>query len=519
MSRIARYVALKTPQAWLVVLGLALGAVVAVTVLGRYVVERTRLSQLDAVTARHAVEVNSFTMGGKLMGALTMLGLNDPAIKEEALGKLAPYSEGVSNRLESIRHIEEANGAFVVSQEGVIQSSFNDGKKTSSGSNVKFRPYFQMALQGRDSIYAAVGSTTGKRTLYYAVPLRAGDSPKTPVIGAVVARNDVESLEKLLAHDTLGALLVSPQGVVYASNNKTWIGMLANEPTVERMGAIREHKQFGNMFDLNEPARLPFSTLAGIHAFDGSHFAVSVAKVGWNDPLGEWNLVMMEDLSVTAPLAPRLNIGLFAGVVVLLMGALVIHLLRGRHRQAVSAQKLHEFSEQQHQESQRKAKLAGAAIRMQHTRTLAELIPAYLSEVHRVLNVLQGVVYVLEDEDTSVLRLAGSYACSGTLPATVAIGEGLLGQCALERRMQLVHTAPEGFASIRSGLGESEPVAMLIAPLMLNDRLLGVVEVALLEQADTHLTAQFEELNGLVALNLEILGRKLAPAQALEKNA
>jgi hypothetical protein len=33
--------------------------------------------------------------------------------------------------------------------------------------------------------------------------------------------------------------------VVYASNNKTWIGMLANEPTVERLGAIREHKQFG----------------------------------------------------------------------------------------------------------------------------------------------------------------------------------------------------------------------------------------------------------------------------------
>jgi hypothetical protein len=483
------------------------------------VVERTRLAQLESVTDRHAVMVNSFTMGGKLMGALTMLGLNDPAIKEEALGKLAPYSDGVSQRLESIRHIEDANGAFVVSQDGVIQSSFNDGKKTSAGSNVKFRPYFQMAMQGRDSIYAAVGSTTGKRTLYYAVPLRAGDSPQTPVIGAVVARNDVESLEKLLAHDTLGALLVSPQGVVYASNNKAWIGLLANEPTVERLGAIREHKQFGNMFDLREPARLPFSTLAGIHAFEGKHFAVSVSKIGWNDPLGEWSLVMMEDLSVSAPLAPRLNIGLFAGCVVLLLGALLIHLLRGRHRQALSAQQLQAISDEQQLQSRHKAQVAGAAIKMQQSRVLADLMPAYFGEVHRVLHVLQGVVYILEADDTSVLQLAGSYACTQELPQTIALGEGLLGQCAVERRSQLVHTAPEGFAAIRSGLGESEPVAMLIAPLLLNEQVLGVVEVALMEQAGAQSMSQFEELNALLALNLEILGRKLAPVQATEKKA
>ncbi len=60
---------------------------------------------------------------------------------------------------------------------------------------------------------------------------------------------------------------------------------------------------------------------------------------------------------------------------------------------------------------------------------------------------------------------------------------------------------------------------MLIAPLLLNEQVLGVVEVALMEQADAQSMSQFEELNALLALNLEILGRKLAPVQATEKKA
>jgi hypothetical protein len=170
-------------------------------------------------------------------------------------------------------------------------------------------------------------------------------------------------------------------------------------------------------------------------------------------------------------------------------------------------------------QSRHKALVAGAAIKMQQSRVLADLMPAYFGEVHRVLHVLQGVVYILEADDTSVLQLAGSYACTQELPQTIALGEGLLGQCAVERRSQLVHTAPEGFAAIRSGLGESEPVAMLIAPLLLNEQVLGVVEVALMEQAGAQSMSQFEELNALLALNLEILGRKLAPVQATEKKA
>ena len=101
-------------------------------------------------------------------------------------------------------------------------------------------------------------------------------------------------------------------------------------------------------------------------------------------------------------------------------------------------------------------------------------------------------------------------------PALVEMGEGLLGQCALERRMQLIETGPAGFATIRSGLGERAPAALMLGPILLNDKLLGVVELALLTQPGPAEAEQLEEITRLLAMNLEILGRnaQAAPAAA-----
>ena len=95
------------------------------------------------------------------------------------------------------------------------------------------------------------------------------------------------------------------------------------------------------------------------------------------------------------------------------------------------------------------------------------------------------------------------------------MGEGLLGQCAVEKRSQVIDTASAGFAAIRSGLGETVPAALLLAPIMLHDRFLGVVEVALLHKPDSAEQEQFEELTGLLAMNLEIIGRSAGTVEQL----
>ena len=83
--------------------------------------------------------------------------------------------------------------------------------------DVKFRPYFQIAMQGKMNIYAAIGTTTGLRSLYFAAPLYDAVSANAPIIGAVVARLGLERVDSVLRAWSGPALLLSPQDLVFAS--------------------------------------------------------------------------------------------------------------------------------------------------------------------------------------------------------------------------------------------------------------------------------------------------------------
>ena len=68
---------------------------------------------------------------------------------------------------------------------------------------------------------------------------------------------------------------------------------------------------------------------------------------------------------------------------------------------------------------------------------------------------MQGVVYVLaapRDGD-GILQRAASYACLSSLPATLSSGQGMLGQCAIERRLRVIELPDDSLWEIRSGLG------------------------------------------------------------------
>jgi PAS domain S-box-containing protein len=507
MNRIARLVAQHRLLAWLLLLLVTVASAWLTTDLTRSLRENERLSRLQTEAERRGIEVTSLTLNGNLMGAVAVLGLIDPAIKQEALGKLSANNPQVLPTLESIARSYDAEGVFVVAENGIAASSWDNSGKPSTGLNLKFRPYYQMAMQGMDNVYAAVSIARGDRALYFSAPVFSETTNATEAIGAVVARTSLLKLDNLLRDKADISLLLSPQGVVFASSRKEWIGHLAGTPTPERLKAIRELKQFGNMFENKEPVVLPMSVDGGIRLFDGKHYAVAAARVQWNDPFGDWQLVMMEDMARTVPVSERLPVGLFAGLLVFVLGALLNMLLSGQHRQFVAGEQLAAYSREQQAGAERKSRLAAAALKLQRSIDPTQLVQTYLAEAHSLLGALQGVVYVLDAGSGATLRIAGSYACAEALPETLAVGEGLLGQCAAERRLRVLATAADGFAAIRSGLGETRPAAILLAPILLNENLLGVAEIALLRSPDAEDQAQFEEMTALLAMNLEIIGR------------
>ncbi|MEV4616369.1 HAMP domain-containing protein [Kitasatospora sp. NPDC049258] len=84
-----------------------------------------------------------------------------------------------------------------------------------------------------------------------------------------------------------------------------------------------------------------------------------------------------------------------------------------------------------------------------------------------------------DDENDTVLRLLGSYGYNRrSMPTTFRPGEGLIGQAAVEKRSIIVKETPPGYLKIASGLGEASPSHLVVLPVLFEDRLLGVIELA-----------------------------------------
>lgn len=469
--------------------------------------EQQRLSLLQTEAQRTSIEVMSQTLNGNLMGSITLLGLIDGDIKQEAGNGLMSQDAHVPVTLSTLGNSFGAEGVFVVGEDGIVKSSWDRLNKPSTGLDVKFRPYYKMAMRGQNSVYAAVSMARGDRSLYFTAPVFTERARATSGIGAVVARTDLSQVDALIRKKFDGALLLSPQGVVFASNRPEWVGFIEGAPTPERLKAIRDLKQFGAMFEKAEPAVLPLHAGEGFQTVADVRYAVASASVTWNDPSGDWKLLVMEDLGRTLPLASTAFKAALAGVLSLLLGWMLLHLVRGRHAQDVANQKLQAYSSQQEADVAYRTRLAAASLQLQRCNSVPELAQTFLTEARDMLGAQQGVIYAQGADDESRMQLAASNASSAVVPAALEPGEGLLGQCAIEGQTRLISMVEDGFWNLRSGLGNSRPAALLIAPVLLQGRSLGVVELALLSVPGPAGMQQFDEMVALLAMNLEILRR------------
>ncbi|MCD1261202.1 CHASE3 domain-containing protein [Paenibacillus athensensis] len=136
---------------------------------------------------------------------------------------------------------------------------------------------------------------------------------------------------------------------------------------------------------------------------------------------------------------------------------------------------------------------------------------AFASKLAPLLGAVYGVVYLRKQTGSEVryVRIAG-YAASGQdhAAASFLLGEGLVGQCAADKRMFLVTNLPDDHIRVTSGLGFSQPRSLLVAPITAEGKVEAVVEFASLEVFQSHhltLLDQLQEKFGS-AIN-SVLGR------------
>lgn len=289
--------------------------------------ERSRLLQQTADA------LMSQTTGGSMLGAVSLLGLSEPLLKEMALGHLPPDNPDALARLAVARGRFLVNGVYVISADGTVVAHETPGTR-STGLNLAFRPYFQQAIRGAVSVYPAVGSNTQERGLYYAAPLYEGDTPTGSIIGVVMFKQGFEPVDLLLKRAGLPTVLLSPQGAVFSSTRPEWQFAVAPPLTQARIDALRASGQFGQFFEKGVASALPFAADAGEVVLNGVAYAVAHRAIQWNDPGGQWQLVMLDDISALMTSTQRVQVGAVAFVVISLLGLLLLDLLRSRARVA-----------------------------------------------------------------------------------------------------------------------------------------------------------------------------------------
>ncbi len=506
MKSLARLTALNPRLGWVVVLLFACTAALFSAAIDNKMKQSRRLSQLSTEAQRSSIEIMSTTLNGNLMGSITLLGFMDGDIKQEAINGLPSVDANIPMTVSIVGNAFGAEGVFIVAQDGIVKTSWDRANKPSTGLDVSFRPYFKMAMRGQSNVYAAVSMARGDRSLYFSAPIFAERAKSNHGIGAVVARTNLKQVDQLLQGKFDIAILLSPQGVVFASSQPEWLGFIEGTPTAQRLKDIRDLKQFGSMFEKTEPKVLPFTSQSTLQSVLNKHFAVASAPVKWNDPSGDWTLLVLEDVSRSAPWSDSLALASTVLVLTGLIGWMLLHLLRGQYAQAQANQQLQEFSQLQQRQVAFRAHLAALSIQLQRCHDMTELVHTFLQESRELLGTLQGVVYIVNaQQDPPTLRLAGAAACASPPPDCLALGETLLGQCALERRLHVITTVPDGYWTIRSGLGNMQPAALLLAPLTMHNNLLGVLELALRQCPDVQAQAQLTESLNLLATSMEIL--------------
>jgi methyl-accepting chemotaxis protein len=119
------------------------------------------------------------------------------------------------------------------------------------------------------------------------------------------------------------------------------------------------------------------------------------------------------------------------------------------------------------------------------------------------IEVNQGTIFVVDDsaEDDIIfeIKAAVAYDRRKFMKKKVAIGEELVGRCAYERKTIYMTDIPNNYIQITSGLGTANPSALLLVPLVLNDEIFGIIELASFKPLEEYKIAFVEKLAESIA--------------------
>ncbi len=164
-----------------------------------------------------------------------------------------------------------------------------------------------------------------------------------------------------------------------------------------------------------------------------------------------------------------------------------------------------------HEQDWLKSNLAKFAQMLQGQRDRNAVANKVLSELAELVNARYGAFYILEQPESSdepKLRLFAGYAQKSQkhINQEFSLNEGLVGQCANDKERIRLANVPNEYLQISSGIGNAAPIDLVILPVLFENNVKAVIELASFENfSDTHIDFldQLTESIGIVLNNIE----------------
>lgn len=222
---------------------------------------------------------------------------------------------------------------------------------------------------------------------------------------------------------------------------------------------------------------------------NGNRLISSVRTICEEVRQSEYELLRVREVENQASLGTsRWSVLIASCIALLIVGFLILFILRNYNqlqRSELAAQLANEKLEEKSKESQSRDWLLSGTNNLNEylrgERRLEDLAADIITFLTEYIGAQVGVLYIYNDRRKK-LQLSGSYAFDqrkGNFNE-VGLGEGLVGQAALEQRSLLFSDLPADYLPISSGLGKAEPNSILVVPLLYNKSLKGVVEIGAL---------------------------------------
>ncbi len=163
------------------------------------------------------------------------------------------------------------------------------------------------------------------------------------------------------------------------------------------------------------------------------------------------------------------------------------------------------------------ARFTGMLQGQKDIKTVAKLI---MSELAPLVNAQTGIFYLNEPiDDVPLLRYTAGYAAPkrrGSLQFSA--GEGLVGQCILEKDRILVKNAPADYLQVSSGTGHAQPLNVVVLPVLFEGDIKAVIELAAFESfSDNHLLF-LDQLTQSVGIVLNTIAANMRTEELLKQS-